>query len=227
MKAKVVAFDLDDTLYPQRAWLSGAFLRAAEYLHEVTGYDPVPAQQTLLGFVEENGSAQGRLFNRLLLALGLGDDPELVTGMVEVFFAHRPESLPPYPGTEGVLRRLKAKGLRLAVISNGRVAVQRQKLDALGIRRFFDLVLVSEAFEPGGKKPDTRMFEALIDELAVAGTDCLYVGDNPHIDFLPARSAGMTTIRVLTGEYRGDVPAPGYGADVTIPDLARLPALLD
>jgi putative hydrolase of the HAD superfamily len=96
------------------------------------------------------------------------------------------------PQVATTLDALAAAGLKLGVVSNGRTSAQQRKLELLGLRQRFDVVLISEAL--GMKKPDARMFQAAADQLGVAPEQCVFVGDNPLKDVQAAAAAGMLAV---------------------------------
>ena len=83
----------------------------------------------------------------------------------------------PYPDTAPVLRGLRDRGVRTAVVSN----------IAWDIRQTFadldadpdDFVL---SFEVGAVKPDPRIFETALNRLGVDASDTLMVGDSEEND---------------------------------------------
>ncbi len=218
-EVRAVIFDLDDTLFEQRQWLAGAYLLVGEWMKERFGSDPSEVRALLLGYASRYSSASGNLFNLLLADMGIEETPERLAGMIDAFYRYRPEHLDTYPGTVPTLKCLMSAGLKLAVITNGREDIQTDKLRALGIAECFDLVLVSKACGEGWEKPSPRMYQRSISELCVGPDECIFVGDNPGIDFLPAKKTGIFSIRVLTGEYAQKTAASGYDADMIIQEI--------
>jgi putative hydrolase of the HAD superfamily len=111
---------------------------------------------------------------------------------------------------------LRARGIALAVLSNGWNPLQIHKARRAG---FEGPVLASA--DLGVQKPDRRAFAALVDLLGTEG-DTWYVGDDPRIDVEGARAAGIRAIW-LDAEKRAfpsDLPAPS----LTIHTLEELTA---
>ncbi|MFL5403310.1 MAG: HAD family hydrolase [Gemmatimonadales bacterium] len=115
--------------------------------------------------------------------------------------------------TRDALDRLKAAGLRLAVVSNSEGRVQ-QALEAAQLRDYFDVVIDSGLI--GIEKPDPRIFHAALQELGVDAAEALYVGDLYDIDIVGARAAGIEAV-LLGGA--GD-PARPCRTTASIKDLA-------
>jgi putative hydrolase of the HAD superfamily len=95
-------------------------------------------------------------------------------------------------GARKVLETLRGRGVKLGVITNGLTWSQNTKLEAMGLREFFSVVLISE--EVGIRKPDARIFMMGLDGLGVDASDAVFVGDNPELDIAGARGVGMRAI---------------------------------
>jgi putative hydrolase of the HAD superfamily len=91
------------------------------------------------------------------------------------------------PGVVEALSALRARGLALAVVSNWDVSLH-ERLEELRLRPFFDAVVSSA--EAGAGKPEPRIFEAALAQLAVRPERALHVGDSSE-DEAGARAAGL------------------------------------
>jgi putative hydrolase of the HAD superfamily len=98
------------------------------------------------------------------------------------------------PGTTEALDRLRAAGLRLAVVSNSDGRVE-EALEAAGIRDRFDVILDSALV--GVEKPDPAIFRAALTALAVAPHEALFVGDLYDVDVVGARAAGIEAVLLV------------------------------
>lgn len=118
------------------------------------------------------------------------------------------------PGTLEMLRRLRAAGLRLAVISNadGRVA---RYLAHAGLADAFEFILDSGAV--GIEKPDPRIFEMALERLDLGAHEVVYVGDSWEIDVVGATGVGIHPVYLAL--------APREGASC-ITGICELPAAL-
>ena len=90
--------------------------------------------------------------------------------------------------TVGTLRRLRAAGLRLGVVSNSDGRVD-QALAAAGLREYFDVVVDSDL--AGVEKPDPRIFSFAIEALGLRPDEVLYIGDIYEVDVVGAEAAGL------------------------------------
>ena len=92
----------------------------------------------------------------------------------------------------------------MGLITNGAVDSQQPKIDGLGIARYFDTMLISEA--EGVAKPDAEIFRRATDNLGVSPDQAVMIGDNPEADIRGAKScrdeSDLETRRVLGGHLR-------------------------
>ncbi len=139
--------------------------------------------------------------------------PGAVAAGVEAF--SRGAAWRPCAGAEATLRRLRARRLKIALVSNydGRL---HRVLEELGWRRLFDAVLVSA--EVGWAKPSPRIYAAALAALELAPAEALMVGDRPREDVDGATAAGL---RALLYDPRGREPGPG-----SVRDLRLIPGRL-
>ena len=77
-------------------------------------------------------------------------------------------------------RFLKDNGIRIALLSNERVARVDAYLEKTGITDFFDAVIVSEAV--GVEKPDPRIFIEALTRLHIESHEMVMFGDNEIAD---------------------------------------------
>lgn len=90
-----------------------------------------------------------------------------------------PESWRPYPDTGAVLRLLRERGLRVAVLSN--IAWDlRPTFAAHGLLDLVDEFVLS--FAEGVVKPDPKIFRLACERLGVDPADALMVGDSAEAD---------------------------------------------
>ena len=102
-----------------------------------------------------------------------------------------------YEESAEVLAGLRARGIRIALITNGPSALQRAKLRATGIEDAFDVVIVSG--EHGVHKPDAAIFALALEGLGVTADAALHVGDNLVADIQGAGDAGLLPVWIDRG----------------------------
>ena len=118
----------------------------------------------------------------------LGVDDELAEALYAV--ESDPEHGPFAADAATTLHRLRAAGLRLAVVSDIHVDI-RPAFAAAGLAGLIDVFTLS--FEQGVQKPDPRMFTRTLAALGVDAASSLMVGDRSRPDGA-AVEAGLTTL---------------------------------
>jgi len=125
-------------------------------------------------------------------------DPRIQTALC-VFFEEYVNSLDLRPCVKQLLARLM-ENYKLGLISNFTcAAVIYAGLRKLGINKYFNAVLVSEAV--GWRKPHTGIFQEALRVLQAMPSETVYIGDSPLEDIKGAKSLGMRTVFVRSQFY--------------------------
>lgn len=90
------------------------------------------------------------------------------------------------------LAALRKAGIAAAVVSNSSVRSQLARLEAVGLSRSFDAVVISG--EIGVAKPDRAIFQEALDRLRLPSVDVWHVGDSLSTDVAGAAAAGIRTV---------------------------------
>lgn len=136
------------------------------------------------------------------------------------FKAHFPYICVPFPKLHQTLIHLVERKLGLGLITNGTSASQDCKIDGLGIRLYFETILVSET--EGIRKPDPDIFQRALQKLGVNPEKAIFVGDHPEVDIDAAKAVGMKAIWMENSYWTEPMDA-----DATITKLSELPQILD
>jgi FMN phosphatase YigB (HAD superfamily) len=123
-----------------------------------------------------------------------------------------------YPETVPALSHLRDAGFRLGILAN-QPRSARADLDRAGIIPLCDGVWLSEAV--GLAKPDPGFFRLALEAWALAPGRVAYVGDRPDNDVAPARTLGLTAVRLCRGPHAEQAPrTEAERADIEARDLA-------
>lgn len=218
-----VIFDLDDTLYPERAFALSAFDAIGEWAEANLGVAGLSDDMVRL----LDAGHLGQIFPLSLQRRGV--DAAHAGHLLELYRQHQPASLQLYPDTTACLDACAARGA-IGLITDGTVAVQQAKVRALGIgRRFQHIVYTHGLGGRGFAKPHPAAFEAMQSTVGRAGDRFVYVGDNPAKDFLAPNRMGWTTVQVVRPSriHASAKTIDGGAPQHTLATLAALPALLD
>ena len=219
-----VGFDLDYTLWDQDAFAGTFFCGIARELGGRLGCGHDRVERALRSALARLTMGHPHLFDEALRGLGV-EDARLVAELVERFHRHRPP-LHPYPGVRASLASLRNRGLRLFLVTDGVSETQRYKVEALGLRDWFEERVYTGDFPRILRKPSTFPFLLACRRMGLRPSQCAFVGDNPLADFEGPMALGMLTIGVATGPFAGQPVPPGQVPHRRIRRLEELGALL-
>jgi HAD superfamily hydrolase (TIGR01509 family) len=204
MEIEAVLFDVAGTLAipeEREVWLAGAAGSAGVEVDDVAGLaaelervgrpgGPYPDDVPEALLDTYNNRDSGPELHRAAYAglLATRAAPALAAALYERIL--RPEGWAAYPDAVPTLRALRARGVRLAAVSNVGFDL-RPVLDGLGLLALLDAVVLS--FEVGAVKPDPAIFRAACAALGVEPQHALMVGDHPEADG-GATAAGLSTL---------------------------------
>lgn len=216
---RLVLFDLDGTLVDTAPEIADA---VNDTLAEC-GLSPVRQQQvndwighgtrTLL--IEALSSAQGRT------ADAVRADPDLprIAGIFDTHYQQRCGTRSqPFPHVMPVLRSLRGRGIRLAVVTNKEGRYTDTVLQAHSLQDMFDAVVSGDTLAT--KKPDPQGVRHCLARFQVAPAQALFVGDS-SIDAATARSAGVA-VWLLPYGYNMGQPVAACQPDRVIADMRAL-----
>lgn len=181
---RAVVFDLDDTLYSEKGYVKSGFAAIADC------FPQVDAMQQKLWDVFLRG---GKAIDEVLQSENLYQQ-ENVNLCLQTYRFHQP-TIALYPGVEDMLIQLKKQGYMLGLITDGRPEGQRAKIQALGLDRLFDSIIITD--ELGGvqtRKPNPLAYQIVQQQFAVPFAQMAYIGDNPSKDFIAGQQLGMRNI---------------------------------
>ncbi len=120
-----------------------------------------------------------------------------------------------YPDTINTIQEL-AEEYRLTMITNGAPKFQIEKINRIGIREYFENIIVSG--ELGYHKPCKIIFKTMTHRINAHPEEMVYIGNDYHKDIIGAHRAGWDTVWVKRKEQKPD----GIEPDWTIYRLSEL-----
>ena len=127
---------------------------------------------------------------------------------------------PAFPDASPFLRRLRALGKPLLILSNITNAVLRQSIRKLEVP--FDALVTAE--DVRSYKPATAHWTEALARLGLRPTELLHIAASPYHDIEPAARLGIPCVWV---DRRGVPSSFAAGAALTVPGLDALAAALD
>jgi HAD superfamily hydrolase (TIGR01549 family) len=106
-----------------------------------------------------------------------------------------------------LIEGLKVNGIKVGIITDGRVSGQRKKIEALGLDKKVDDYIITD--ELGGiqfRKPCDIAFRIIQNRWRIPFEQIMYVGDNAEKDFQAPRQLGMRSLwfRNKDGLYQSE-----------------------
>lgn len=154
---------------------------------------------------------------RRLMALAVPDgdsNPQFDAVFAEFksyYVKHCQDNTGLYPGIADTLQTLKARGIKMAVVSNKLQAGVTELFE----RYFKDTMLVGIGERPEvARKPAPDMVFMAMRQLSVTPDEVVYVGDS-DVDIATAHNAGIPCISVLWG-FRDRDFLLAHGADIMV-----------
>jgi len=115
-------------------------------------------------------------------------------------------------GALALLQELRARNMKLGIVTNGRVETQIAKIAAMGVEPLVQTVVISE--QVGTRKPEPGIFHCALKKLGLAPAECFFVGDDPERDVAGAARAGMRSIWLANDRVWPDrYPPPDHVID--------------
>ena len=218
---KVIAFDLDDTLWH----VDPVIIRAEKILNEwfrsrVPGfeYDMQNTSQVRDQVLSDQPELSGRLtkfrsrvIETALTHHGVAEPPTIAAEAMEIFLTAR-NQVDFFAGAIDAIIKMSAD-YQLGALTNGNADIHR-----LGLAKYFSFSFSAE--EVGAPKPAPDLFHKALSHTGVAAIEMVYVGDDRIKDVDAANAVGLKTIWLRNERRAG----PGKSEpDSVIEDISQLP----
>ena len=210
MKYQAVIFDLDGTILNTLDDLAGATNASLNR----SGYPPRTVDE-VRRFV---GNGIRKLVERAVPAgTSDADIDRVFTDFKKYYAVHCAEKTCPYDGIPALLSRLRADGVRTAVVSNKADFAVRE-LCGQYFEGLFDVVAGEK--EGVRRKPAPDTVNAVLADFGLTPEQAVYVGDS-DVDLETAKNAGMDCIGVAWG-FRGEEFLREKGASLVVSSAEEL-----
>jgi 2-haloalkanoic acid dehalogenase type II len=229
VRIRGILFDLDFTLVDndvgwRRLWPEVAERFAARF----PGFDPDEFESRSFDFADRHyelvlrGDIDYETYRRDYVRHGLEPWGELDDELFTAYSDARMRSvdlIELFSDAVDTIRSLRARGLKVGILTNGPSELQRRKLRRIGIEKEVDAVAVSE--EIGVSKPDPEAYARAVAMLGLEPAEVAMVGDHVVNDVAGALAAGLAAA-VWVERRPGELPEGAHLAR----DLAEVPRLL-
>ncbi|QWG12183.1 HAD family hydrolase [Bradyrhizobium sediminis] len=221
---RAMLIDMDDTILsaygrPEIAWNNVA----AEFAGE---FAPLSPQQVAAAIVDSGrkfwakAQAEWRLklaearhevvrggFAALAAAGHSTLSMDLAIRLADRFTTYREEEMFVFPGAHDAIDALKARGVKLALVTNGAADAQRAKVERFELTHRFDHIQIEG--EHGFGKPEERAYHHAMQALGVTAPETWMIGDNLEWEIEVPQRLGIYAIWM-------DAHGEGLPADTSI-----------
>lgn len=215
---KAAIFDLDGTLLNRDESVKMFIDRQYDRLSKLIGH--IPKEKYVTRFIELDNRGyvwKDKVYQQLVNEF---DFVNLTwEELLQDYISEFKNNCIPFPNLIRMLEELKCNNLLLGMITNGYGQFQMDNITALGIDKYFDVILVSEW--EGIKKPDPRIFNKALEKLNVSANESIFMGNHPKNDVIGAKKVGMK------GIWKKDFQWDNVDADYIVDDLMELPPVIE
>jgi len=181
---KAVAFDLDNTIYPQNSYYYQIF---REYCKDQLTSSVEELYNAYLNLEKTND-----IFGDVLRSQNIYSE-ENQSKLFDLY-NNIETSIDAYPEVEEVFKYLKKNNIVIGIITNGVIKVQRNKLKALNLNLIPDIIIFARKWGKEFEKPNKKSFEEFLYLTSLKSNEVLFVGDTLETDIVGASAVGMKTV---------------------------------
>jgi putative hydrolase of the HAD superfamily len=117
---------------------------------------------------------------------------DLADRIADRFTAYREEEMFVFPGAHEAIDAFKARGVKLALVTNGNAEMQRAKVERFALGHRFDHIQIEG--EHGFGKPEERAYLHAMQALGVTARDTWMIGDNLEWEVVAPQRLGIYAI---------------------------------
>lgn len=189
---KAIIFDLDDTLIDFRKSKAILIKKSVKSMIKAGLNEKFKdLHNEFTNFYWECGIEDQHIFEKFFMKKYGKIDYKILAHAIIAYRHAKSPLLKPYRHVVKVLKKLKQKGVKLAVLSdapriNAHIRLVEARLDNL-----FDLIITYDDVKE--LKPSPKGFNLILKTLKVKPNECLMVGDNPPKDIEGAKKVGIKT----------------------------------
>jgi putative hydrolase of the HAD superfamily len=203
---KAIFFDLDGTILDWQTGMEDTWLASITKYNDGS-YVPQEMQQRVqqrrMWFWEDHERANtGRMdldeTSRVIVRHAFEDAKltafDIADKIANWYRVERARAIAPYPGAIETVEAFQARGIKLALITNGEAANQRRSVTKLNLETYFDCIVIEGEFGIG--KPDERVYKHALEATGSMPGNTWMVGDSLQADIAPAVEMGLHAVWV-------------------------------
>ena len=211
----IIVFDLDEVLYDEKTYVISGFRTVSEFLEK----DEAIPKKIIFEYLKRRlKNCRERIFNDLLDNFRIYSQKNLKK-CISVYRTHTPK-IKLYSDAKDCLKRLK--NYPLYIVTDGNKMVQKNKIKALNLENHVKKTILTSNYGLRNSKPSTFCFQKICDMEKTSPTNLVYIGDDPHKDFVGLKREGFKTIRLFKGRFKNERLSKEFEADYKIKSLKEI-----
>jgi putative hydrolase of the HAD superfamily len=220
MKIRAIIFDLDNTLIDFMKFKKACISASVDaMISKGLNISKKDAIDMIFQIYNEYGMEYQKIFEPFLQKAKGEVDMRLLATAVSAYRKEKRKFMKPYPNVIPTLKKLRAKGIKLAILTDAPKFQAYTRLADLDLLYEFNpIICFEDTYE---KKPHPAPFKKMLKELNLKPEQVLMVGDMPDRDIKGAKAVGMKTCLAKYGLV--DHVKPGkIKADYEIGEIGEL-----
>ena len=211
----IIVFDLDEVLYDEKTYVISGFRTVSEFLEK----DEAIPKKIIFEYLKRRlKNGRERIFNDLLDNFRIYSQKNLEK-CISVYRTHTPK-IKLYSDAKDCLKRLK--NYPLYIVTDGNKIVQKNKIKALNLENHVKKTILTSNYGLRNSKPSKFCFQKICDMEKTSPTNLVYIGDDPHKDFVGLKREGFKTIRLFKGRFKNERLSKEFEADYKIKSLKEI-----
>ena len=211
----IIVFDLDEVLYDEKTYVISGFRAVSEFLEK----DEAIPKKIIFEYLKRRlKNCRERILNDLLDNFRIYSQKNLKK-CISVYRTHTPK-IKLYSDAKDCLKRLK--NYPLYIVTDGNKIVQKNKIKALNLENHIKKIILTSNYGLRNSKPSTFCFQKICDMEKTSPTNLVYIGDDPHKDFVGLKREGFKTIRLFKGRFKNERLSKEFEADYKIKSLKEI-----
>ncbi len=190
---KLIILDLDDTLYSEKAFVLSGFRHISKLIsNKIPQLSETDIFLNLINFFEMGSK---KVFDLLIEHYSI-QKLFNVTELISSYKYHLP-NIYLFDDVIPFFKNVKKKGISLALLTDGDIKQQINKVKALKIESYFNGVYYSDYYGIDKRKPNSFMYSKILEQFELNPTTVINIGDNPNKDFYVNKSLGIFCIQII------------------------------
>jgi putative hydrolase of the HAD superfamily len=203
---RAILFDMDGTILDWQTTMEESGLAACEK-HRSGARTPAQmhaaiqvrrtwfwedAERAYRGRMNLDGASR-EIVQHAFTDLGL-ESFDVAHSLADDYRALRSDAIAPYPGAIETLAAIRARGIPMALLTNGEAGNQRRSVEKHALEQYFQCIVIEGEFGVG--KPDERVFRHALAAVGCGPEQAWMVGDSLEADIETPHRLGMHTVWV-------------------------------